>query len=37
METIKNKKKLKNIRENMKKIYKKSVYSNVENEIKEFI
>ena len=36
-ETIKNKKKLENIRENMKKNYSKNVYSNVENEIKEFI
>jgi UDP-N-acetylglucosamine--N-acetylmuramyl-(pentapeptide) pyrophosphoryl-undecaprenol N-acetylglucosamine transferase len=37
METIKNKKKLENIRENMKKNYNKNVYSNIENAIKEFI
>ena len=36
-ETIKNKKKLKNIRENMKKNDSKDVYRNVENQINEFI
>ena len=37
METIKNKNKLKNIRENMKKNDSKNVYAEVENAIKEFI
>ena len=37
METIKNKNKLKNIRENMKKNYSNTVYSLIESEIKEFI
>ena len=37
MEIIKNKNKLKYINENMKKIYNKNVYSDIENEIKEFI
>ena len=37
METIKNRKKLENVRENMKKNYSKNAYSNVENEIKDFI
>ena len=37
METIKNKNKLENIRENMKKIYNTNVYGDIENEIKEFI
>tara|TARA_B100001167_G_scaffold189635_1_gene154709 strand:+ start:764 stop:1843 length:1080 start_codon:yes stop_codon:yes gene_type:complete len=37
METIKNKNKLKNIRENMKKNYSNNVYSVIESEIKEFI
>ena len=37
METIKNKNKLANICENMKKNHNKNVYSNIENEIKEFI
>ena len=37
IETIKNKNKLKNIRENMKKNHNKSVYSNIENKIKEYI
>ena len=37
MEIIKNKNKLKTVRENMKKDYNKDVYGNVENEIKEFI
>ena len=36
MEVIKNKNKLENIRRNMKKNYNKDVYSNIENEIKEF-
>ena len=37
IETIKNKNKLETIRENMKKDYSKDVYSDIENEIKEFI
>ena len=37
METIKNKNKLEIIRENMKKNYSNTVYSVIENEIKEFI
>ena len=37
IETIKNKNKLENIRKNMKKEHNKNVYSNIENEIKEFI
>ena len=37
IETIKNKNKLEYIDENMKKIYSKNVYSDIENEIKEFI
>ena len=37
METIKNESKLNNIRENMKKKWSKNVYSNIENEIKEFL
>ncbi len=37
METLKNKNKLENIRQNMKKIHSKNVYSNIENKIKEFI
>ena len=37
METIKNKNKLENIRNYMKNNYNKNVYSNIENEIKEFI
>tara|TARA_B100000809_G_scaffold252146_1_gene286535 strand:+ start:70 stop:780 length:711 start_codon:yes stop_codon:yes gene_type:complete len=37
IETIKNKNKLEYIKENMKKIYSKNVYSDIENEIKEFI
>ena len=37
MKTIKNKNKLENIRKNMKKNYNKDVYSNIENEMKEFI
>lgn len=37
MEIIKNENKLEDIRENMKKSYNKNVYSNIENEIKEFI
>ena len=36
METIKNKNKLENIRENMKKNYNNHVYSNIENRIREF-
>ena len=36
-EIIKNKNKLKNINENMKKNHSKAVYSIIENEIKEFI
>ena len=35
--TIKNKNKLENIRENMKKNYSNAVYSLIENEIKEFM
>tara|TARA_B100000029_G_scaffold511540_2_gene605836 strand:- start:1994 stop:3067 length:1074 start_codon:yes stop_codon:yes gene_type:complete len=34
---INNKSKLENIRQNMKKIYGKNVYNDIENEIKEFI
>lgn len=37
METIKNRNKLENIRENMRKNYSNAVYSLIENEIKEFI
>ena len=37
IEIIKNKKKLKKISENMKKEYSNNVYSDIENEIKEFI
>ena len=37
METIKNKNKLENIRENMKKDHDKNVYNNIENETREFI
>ena len=37
METIKNKNKLKNIRENMKKNYTNNAYLEIENQIKEFI
>ena len=37
IETIKNKNKLEDIRKNMKKEHNKNVYSNIENEIKEFI
>ena len=37
IETIRNENKLVSIRENMKKNYNKNVYSNIENEIKEFI
>jgi len=37
METIKNKNKLDDIRKNMKKNYKRNVYSDIENEIKELI
>ncbi len=37
IETIKNKNKLKNIRENMKKNYNKNTYSDIENIIKEYI
>lgn len=37
MDTIKNKNKLENIRENMKKNHNKSVYINIENKIKELI
>jgi len=37
METIKNKNKLENIRENMEKNYTKNAYSNIENEIREFV
>jgi len=37
METMKNENKLESIRENMKKDYNKNVYTNIENEIKEFI
>ena len=37
IETIKNKNKLESIRKNMKKEHNKNVYSNIENEIKEFI
>ena len=36
VETIKNKNKLEDIRKNMKENYKKEVYSNIEDEIKEF-
>jgi len=36
-DVIKNKKKLEDFRENMKKNYSKNVYSKIENEIKEFI
>ena len=36
-ELIKNKNKLENVQENMKKIYNKNVYINIENEIREFI
>tara|TARA_B100000700_G_C14928180_1_gene800555 strand:- start:426 stop:1247 length:822 start_codon:yes stop_codon:yes gene_type:complete len=37
VEIINNKNKLENIRANMKKIHKKNVYDNVENELREFI
>jgi len=37
METIKNKNKLENIRENMKKNHNRNVYIDIENEIQEFI
>jgi len=37
MKTIKNKNKLENVRDNMKKNYNKKVYTNIENEIKEFV
>jgi len=37
METLKNKNKLNNIRENMKKNYNNNVYSDIENRIKEYI
>ena len=37
LEIIKNKNKLKNTRENMKKICNKNVYDNIENKIKEYI
>ena len=37
IEIIKNKNKLEYINENMKNIYSKNVYSDIENEIKEFI
>ena len=37
IETIKNKNKLELIRKNMKKDHNKNVYTNIENEIKEFI
>ena len=37
METIKDKNKLENIRNNMKKNYNTNVYADIENEIKEFI
>ena len=37
IEVIKNKNKLENIRDNMKKIFNNKVYSNVENEIRKFI
>ena len=37
IEIIKNKNKLKKISENMKKEYSNNVYSDIENEIKEFI
>ena len=36
-ELIKNKNKLQNIRQNMKKIYSKNVYNDIEDNIKEFI
>ena len=36
IEILKNEKKLQNMRDNMKKIFDKNVYSNIENEIKEF-
>ena len=37
IEIIRNKNKLEKIRNNMKKSYNKNVYSNIENELKEFI
>ena len=37
MKTIKNKKELEIIRQNMKKNYNKNVYNNIENEIREFV
>ena len=37
MDSLTNKNKLENIKLNMKKIYNKDVYSNIENEIKELI
>ena len=37
IEIIKNKNKLKTVRENMKKNYSNNVYSTIENQIKEFI
>ena len=37
IEILKNEKKLQNMRDNMKKIFDKNVYSNIEREIKEFI
>ena len=37
MENIKDKKKLEKIRENMKKNYDNNVYTNIENQVKEFI
>ena len=37
MEIMKDKKKLENVRENMKKNDSKNVYAEVENAIKEFI
>jgi len=37
IEILKNEKKLQNMRDNMKKIFDKNVYSNIEREIKDFI
>ena len=36
-EIVKNKNKLENVRHNMKKIYNKNVYNDIENKIKELI